>query len=129
MMGTTAQMDKQRVINQGDVYWVTLEDMNGEEDGIPHPYVVIQENLFNHSRIHTVVICALTTNIRRSSIQGNVALEVGEANLPKQSIVEVSKISSVEKEQLGDYIGTLSEERVNQILAGIRFVQRSFFVK
>lgn len=123
------QMDKQSVINQGDVYWVELEGMNGEEADIPHPYVVVQDNLFNHSRIHTVVICALTSNIKRASIPGNVVLEVGEANLPKQSVVEVSKISSVDKAQLRDYIGTLSEERVNQLLDGLRFVQRSFLTK
>ncbi len=122
-------MDKQSVINQGDVYWVELEGMNGEEADIPHPYVVVQDNLFNHSRIHTVVICALTSNIKRASIPGNVVLEVGEANLPKQSVVEVSKISSVDKAQLRDYIGTLSEERVNQLLDGLRFVQRSFLTK
>ncbi len=120
---------EERVINQGDVFWVTLDNMNGEEAGIPHPYVVIQDNLFNHSRIHTVVICALTSKIKRASMPGNVTLEVGEANLLKSSVVEVSKLSSVDKAQLGDYIGTLNEERVNQILAGIRFLQRSFFQK
>ncbi len=126
---SVSEHKEERVINQGDVYWVQLEGMNGEEAGIPHPYVVVQDDLFNHSRIHTVVICALTSNIKRSSIPGNVSLEEGEANLPKQSVVEVSKISSVEKAQLGDYIGMLNAERVNQILAGIRFLQRSFFQK
>ncbi len=127
MSYTVSEHNEERVINQGDVYWVQIEGMNGEEADIPHPYVVVQDNLFNHSRIHTVVICALTSNIKRASMPGNVTLEVGEANLPKSSVVEVSKLSSVDKAQLGDYIGTLNEERVNQILAGMRFVQRSFF--
>lgn len=115
-------------INQGDIYWVMAEDPDGPEAAIPHPYVVVQENLFNHSRIHTVVVCALTSNIRRvSDTPGNVLLEAGEANLPKQSVVEVSKVSSIEKAQLGEYIGTLSEQRVQQILAGMRFLQLSYF--
>jgi len=58
---------------------------------------------------------------------GTVLLDIDEANLPKQSLVEVSKITTVDKTQLGDYIGTLSESRIAQILAGIRFLQRSFF--
>jgi mRNA interferase MazF len=117
-------------INQGDIYWVLLEDPDELEPGIPHPHVVVQEDVFNHSRIHTVVACALTTNLKRASLPGNILLEAGEGgNLPKQSIVEVSKVSSVEKARLGDYIGTLSEQRVQQILAALRFLQASFLTR
>ncbi|MDD5371436.1 MAG: type II toxin-antitoxin system PemK/MazF family toxin [Anaerolineaceae bacterium] len=111
------------LINQGDVYWVTLHTPDGSEPGIAHPHVVLQENLFNHSRIHTVVVCALTTNAKRANSPGNVRLEAGEAHLPKPSIVVVSQVSSVEKAQLGEYIGSLSPERLGQILAGMHFLQ------
>lgn len=117
------------VINRGDIYWVQLEDLDDLEKGIPHPYVIVQDNLFNHSRIHTVVACALTSNIKRVDLPGNVLLDKGEANLPRQSVVEVSKVSSIEKTRLGDYIGSLSEQRVNQILAGMKFLQTSFFAR
>ena len=116
-----------RIINQGDVYWVELDGTTEAETGIPHPHVIIQDNLFNHSRIHTVVACALTSNIKRASLPGNVLLEAGEANLPRHSVVEASKISTVDKAHLGEYIGSLSEERVSQILSGIRFLQTSYF--
>ncbi len=115
------------VINQGDIYWVKLETGSGSDAAIPHPHVIIQDNIFNYSRINTVVACGLTTNIKRTGTQGNVLLEVGEANLPRQSVVEVSKISTINKMQLGEYIGTLSEQRINQILAGLRFLQLSYF--
>lgn len=117
------------IIHQGDIYWVQLEGPGGSEQGICHPHVVIQENILNQSRINTVVACALTTNRKRASTPGNVLLEVGEANLPKQSVVEVSKVSTVEKTQLGEYIGSLAERRIHQILAGMRFQQRSFFTR
>ncbi len=116
------------VIRQGDLYWVQLSGEVDMEPRIPHPHVVIQQDTLNQNpTVGTVVICALTTNARKISIPGNVLLELGEANLPRQSAVEVSKVSTIEKTQLGQYIGTLSEQRVSQILAGIRFVQRSFF--
>lgn len=113
-------------INQGDIYWVQLPDARGAEPGIPHPHVVVQDNLFNHSRITTVVMCALTSNSKRASLPGHVLLEAGEANLTRPSVVETSKISTVEKTQLGAYIGSLTEERIRQILAGLRFLQTSF---
>jgi len=123
MTPTTAHhQPKAPPVQQGDVYWIALEDL-----GIPHPYVVLQDNVFNASRLKTVIVCALTSNIQRVSIPGNVLLEVGEANLPKQSVVEISKITSVDKTHLDAYIGSLSAARVNQILAGMRFVQMSFF--
>jgi mRNA interferase MazF len=72
----------------------------------------------------TVVVCALTTNLKRAKAPGNVYLDTGEANLPKQSIVVVSQVSTVDKAQLGEYIGSLTQQRVNQILAGMQFLQR-----
>ena len=110
-------------INQGDVYWVPLEEPNGSEPGITHPHVVIQDDVINRSRTRTVVVCALTTNMKRANMPGNVLLEAGEANLPKQSIVAVSQVSTVDKAQLGEYIGSLTKERIDQILAGMRFLQ------
>lgn len=125
----TLNENARSIINQGDIHWVQMTSPDGLEPGIPHPHVVVQANLFNHSRVETVVICALTTNLKRASLPGNVVLEAGEANLAKASVVEVSKVSSLPKIQLGEYIGTLSEHRVNQILAGMRFLQSSYFPK
>ena len=88
---------------------------------------MVQDDVFNHSRISTVVVCALTSNLHRASEPGNVLLEVGEGGLPRQSVVVVSQISSVEKSRLGERIGSLSDARVELILAGLRFQQVSFF--
>jgi len=89
--------------------------------------VVVQDDVFNCSRITTVVVCALTSNLHRSSEPGNLLLELGEGNLPQRSVVVVSQISSVDKAHLGERIGALSQARVEQILAGLRFQQASFF--
>jgi mRNA interferase MazF len=111
------------VIHQGDIYWVPLAEPGGSEPGYIHPHVVVQEDVLNCSRLHTVVVCALTTNAKRVNEPGNVLLDAGEANLPRQSIVVVSQVSSVDKSQLGEYIGSLSAERIQQVLAGMRFLQ------
>jgi mRNA interferase MazF len=112
------------MINQGDIFWVPLEGSGVMEAGYTHPHVVIQDDVLNRSRIHTVVVCALTTNLKRAKAPGNVLLEPGEANLPKQSVVVVSQVSTVNKTQLGEYIGTLTQQRVDQVLAGMQFLQR-----
>jgi mRNA interferase MazF len=114
-------------INRGDVFWIQPDDSRGPVPSYPHPHVVVQDDVFNHSRITTVVVCALTSNLHRANEPGNVLLEVGEGNLPEQSVVVVSQISSMDKARLGEPIGSLSQARVEQILAGLRFQQMSFF--
>lgn len=111
------------IVNQGDIYWILLDEQSELESGYTHPHVIIQDNVLNHSRINTVVVCALTSNIKRAKAPGNVLLEAGEANLPKQSVVVASQVSTVDKSQLGEYIGSLNKQRINQILAGMKFVQ------
>jgi mRNA interferase MazF len=114
-------------INRGDVFWIGPDDSRGPVPSYSHPHVVVQDDVFNHSRITTVVVCALTSNLHRASEPGNVLLEVGEGYLPKQSVVVVSQVSSVDKARLGERIGWLSDTRVEQVLAGMRFQQVSFF--
>jgi mRNA interferase MazF len=114
------------IIRQGDVFWIEADPSRGSIPGSPHPHVVVQEDVFNQSRISTVVVCALTSNLNRATEPGNVLLNPGEGGLEKQSVVVVSQVSSVYKTRLGEHIGTLSHERVQQILAGMRFLQASF---
>lgn len=110
------------VINQGDVFWIDLGEPSGSGPGYRHPHVVIQNNLFNRSRINTVVVCALTSNLKRADAPGNVLLSPGEANLPKRSVVNVSQIFTVDKSDLVEKIGTLSRQRVREILDGIQLL-------
>ena len=111
-------------IHQGDIYWVAVKESYTGEAGYTHPHVVVQEDVLNRSRINTVVVCALTTNLKRAKAPGNVLLEAGEAHLARQSVVVVSQVSVVDKTQLGEYIGSLTRQRIHQILDGMQFLQR-----
>lgn len=122
-------MADEPTIQRGDIYWIAPDDSRGPAPNYSHPHVVVQDDVFNRSRITTVVVVALTTNLTKANEPGNVLLEPGEGGLPKQSAVVVSQISSVEKARLGKRIGALSDERVEEILAGLRFIQRSFFTR
>jgi mRNA interferase MazF len=116
-----------RRIDRGELYWVAPDGTRGSVPGYPHPHLVVQDDLFNHSRIDTVIVCALTTNLRRASEPGCVPLEPGEGGLEKRSVVLPSQISAIPKARLGTRIGRLSSERVDQVLAGLRFLQASHF--
>lgn len=114
-------------IHRGGIFWIDPDGARGSVPGSAHPHVVLQDEVFNRSRVRTVILCALTSNLQRASEPGNVLLEPGEGGLPRQSVVVVSQVDSVEKTALRGYLGTLSERRVQQILDGLRFQQSSFF--
>lgn len=109
-------------IQQGDIFWIDLGEPSGSEPGYMRPHVVIQNNIFNVSKINTVVVCSLTTNLGRANSPGNVLLDQGEGNLPKQSVVNVSQIFTVDKNDLLEKIGAISRKRIVQILNGIDLV-------
>ncbi len=110
------------VINQGDIFWIEFGEPKGSVPGYRHPHVVIQNNLFNRSRINTVVVCTLTSNLKRANAPGNVTLNKGEANLPKKSVVNISQLFTVNKSDLSEKIGMLSKNRIAHILRGIRLL-------
>ncbi len=109
------------------MYWIDAVEPAGPGAPVAHPYVVIQDDVFNHARVATVVVCGLTTNLHRAKEPGNVLLDPGEGELPRQSVVLVAQVASVDKAQLGARIGTLAAARVEQILDGMRFLQTSYF--
>ncbi|MEZ0469082.1 type II toxin-antitoxin system PemK/MazF family toxin [Luteimonas salinilitoris] len=114
-------------INRGDIFWVAPDESKGAIPGSPHPHVIVQDDVFNRSRIASVVVCALTSNLNRASEPGGVLLDPGEGGLGRQSVVMASQISSIYKIRLGDRIGSLSGQRVDQIVAALRFLQASYF--
>ena len=105
-------------VRQGEIFWISPNESNSIASDHTHPHVAVQDDAPD-----TVTVCALTTNLRRAKEPGNVLLNEGEANLLKQSVIVVSQVSTVDKTQLGEYIGMLTEQRINQVLAGIRFLQ------
>jgi len=110
------------VIRQGDIYWVELDDPAGSEPGYLRPCVVVQNDVANDSRLNTVIVCALTSNLKRATAMGNVLLNASEGNLSKQSVVNVSQLYTFDKRQLGERIGMLSPARIRQVIAGIELL-------
>jgi mRNA interferase MazF len=112
------------VISQGDIFWLDLGEPEGSEPGYRHPFVVIQNDAFNMSKISTVVVCTITSNVKLASAPGNVSLTKGEANLPKSSVVNISQVMTVDKGDLKEKTGQLSKKRIEEIVAGFEFLIR-----
>lgn len=107
------------VIRQGEIYWLDFGSPSGSGPGFRHPHLVIQNDLFNRSGLATTVVCTITSNQRRAAYPGTAILDAGEANLPKRSVVNTTQVATVDKSELTEKIGQLSDLRLREVLAGI----------
>ena len=110
------------VVGQRDVFWASLEDPSGSAPGFRRPVVIVQGDAFNASRLATVVVVPLTSNLRWAAAPGNVTLPARRTGLPKDSVANVSQIVTVDRSVLSERVGRLAEEDVALILAGIDLV-------
>jgi mRNA interferase MazF len=106
------------VVAQGEVYWVDFGEPLGSEPAFIRPAVVVQNDASNEVGMGTVIVCPLTSNLRRA-FPGAVVLESGEGALTRQSVVEVWAPTTLSAHAIGTYIGKLTERRSSQIVRGI----------
>jgi mRNA interferase MazF len=109
------------VIEQGQVYWLRFRGQGSEPDG-KRPAVVVQHDRFNRSAINTIVVAAITTNLRLAAMPGNVRLRKGEANLPRSSVVNVTQLRMLDRSKLIELVGRLGPKRINEIAHGLALV-------
>ena len=84
--------------------------------------MVVQGDAFNASRLATVVVVPLTSNMRWAAAPGNVVLETSRTGLPKDSLANVSQIVAVDRSVLSERVGHLTDGELSLILAGIDIV-------
>jgi len=107
-------------VKRGEVWWAGLRAPRGSETGHLRPVVVVQADPFNASKIGTVMVAAITSNVSRAEAPGNVRLPKGTAGLPKSSVVNVAHVMTLNREDLVARIGQLSPEKLREVDAGLR---------
>ena len=110
------------VIIRGDIWWATLSAPTGSSPGYRRPVLVIQSNDFNRSRLSTILAVVITSNIRLAQAPGNVLLPRKVSKLPKESVVNVSQLITLDKQFLTERVGTLPQHYVRQVEDGLRLV-------
>jgi mRNA interferase MazF len=110
------------VVGQGDVFWASLPDPIRSGPGLRRPVVIVQGDALNASRLATVVVVPLTTNLRWVAAPGNVPLTKRQTGLPKDSVANVSQIVSIDRAILSERVGRLPKSQLTRILHGIDLV-------
>jgi mRNA interferase MazF len=110
------------VVQRGEIWWADLNKTRGAEPGFRRPFVVVQDDAFNRSRIQTVVCVAITSNLRLGDAPGNVVISRSESGLPKDSVANISQIVTIDRAGLTERVGRLSTRTRERIDRGLRLV-------
>lgn len=109
-------------LQRGQIWWADLPEPRRSEPGYRRPVLVIQANSFNRSRIQTVLVAAVTSNVDLAHAPGNVLLPADSAGLPRDSVVNVSQILTLDRTFLTEHAGILSPRLQRAVDAGLRSV-------
>ncbi len=107
---------------RGEIWWATLPAPIGSGPGYRRPVLVIQSNVFNASRIGTVIVAAITSNLELARAPGNVRLDMKGSRLQKESVVNVSQLATLDRRILTERVASLSPETMLRVDAGLRLV-------
>jgi mRNA interferase MazF len=103
-------------ILRGDVVWAELDPVRDREQGGRRPVVVLSEDMFN-AKSGTVIAIAITSQPQRAGFP--LTLPLASVKLPKPSWAKISQIRTLAVDRLGQKIGRLSAEEVDQLIEGL----------
>jgi mRNA interferase MazF len=109
-------------VKRGEIWWAELPDPRGSEPGFRRPVLVVQADALNNSRLPTVVVAAITSNLRLADAPGNVHLTRRQSELPKESVVNVSRVLTLDRRFLKEKVSQLPATQLQEVESGLRLV-------
>lgn len=109
-------------IERGEIWWADLREPRGSEPGYRRPVLVVQADSFNRSQIQTTIVAAITSNVELADAPGNVLLPARSAGLPRDSVVNVSQLLTLDRSFLTEHAGTLPPRLQRSVDEGLRTI-------
>jgi mRNA interferase MazF len=109
-------------VQRGEVWWADLPEPAGSEPGFRRPVVIIQADALNRSRLSTVVVAAITSNLRLRDFPGNVYLSPRETGLDRPSVANASQLATLDRGRLIRHVGNVASAKMREIDDGLRLV-------
>ena len=110
------------VIERGEIWWTDLPEPQGSMPGYKHPVLILQSDKFNRSSLDTIIGVVITTNLRLKNMPGNILLTPRQSGLAQDSVLNITQIVTANKTDLMEFVGTLSEHKMEQINESLRLV-------
>ncbi len=107
-------------MRRGEIWWAEFGRPTGSGPAKRRPVLVVQSDPFNASRIGTVMVAVITSNLRLSKAPGNVRISRRSSGLQKDSVVNVSQVATLDRSTLTDRVSVLEAETMAQVDDGLR---------
>jgi mRNA interferase MazF len=109
-------------MTRGEIWWVDYGIPYGSEPGYRRPVIIIQNDFFNNSKIHTTIAVPLSTNLLLADVPGNIFIDKKDSNLTKDSVILISQIGVIDKERLQEKVSKINRELMEKIENSIMFI-------
>lgn len=109
-------------MQRGEIRWASLPRPQGSGPELRRPVLVVQSDAFNASRIQTIIVAVITSNLRLETAPGNVLLKKRTSRLPKDSVVNVSQLLTLDRSFLSEPVGHAPPQQMALVDEGIRLV-------
>ena len=110
------------MISRADIYWADLGPPSGSRPAKRRPVLVVQSDPYNASRLATVLAAVITSNTALATMPGNVFLPGTVTGLPRDSVVNVTALVTLNKADLTDRVGDVPPSLMRDVDRGLRRV-------
>ena len=114
MLPSSGRDSKRYPMRRDEIWWAALDKRR--------PVLIVQANLFNESRLNSVVVAAITSNLRLSEMPGNVRLGRRDSGLSTPTVVNITQIFTLRRERLTECVDTLPSRLMARVDEGIKLV-------
>ena len=106
---------------RGELWWVDLGIPYGSESGFKRPVLIIQNDFFNNSKINTVIVIPLTTNLLYADAPGNIFIDKDDVKLSKDSVIVISQIRVIDRKRLVEKISKIKKSVIEEVENSLLF--------
>ncbi|NLW21720.1 MAG: type II toxin-antitoxin system PemK/MazF family toxin [Tissierellia bacterium] len=101
-------------VKRGDVFYADLSPVVGSEQGGVRPVLVIQNDIGNKYS-PTIIVAAITSQINKAKLPTHVEIKAHEYGLPKDSVVLLEQVRTIDKKRLREKIGRFNDEMMAKV--------------
>ena len=102
------------MIKRGELYYADLSPVVGSEQAGVRPVLVVQNDIGNKYS-PTVIAAAVTSQINKAKLPTHIELRASDYGLPKDSVVLLEQIRTLDKRRLKERIGEIPLDLMTKV--------------
>lgn len=109
-------------MRRGEIHWADLGEGQRSRPAKRRPVLVVQADAYNASDLNTVLVAVMTSNTGLAAMPGNVFVPAAAAGLPRDSVVNVTALVTLNKDDLVEHAGDVPSVLLSDVDRGLRRV-------